>query len=99
MKPKFIISITIIILIIGTVIGLSIYYDAQKKLIPTSPPTSIPELLGFKAKTPTQTPTQTPTNLQMDTVGYIGIGIAGIFLVTVILYGLFIFLPNWGQIY
>ena len=95
MKPKFIISITIIILIIGTVIGLSIYYDAKKKLIPTSHPTSIPELLGFNAKTPTQT----LTNLQMSTVGYIGIGIGGIFFVTVILFALFIFLPNWGQSY
>jgi hypothetical protein len=95
MKPKFIISITIILLIIGTVIGLSIYYDAKKKLIHTSYPTSIPELLGFNAKTPTQT----PTNLQMSTVGYIGIGIGGIFLATIILFGLFVFKPNWGQLY
>ena len=87
MKPKFIISITIVILIIGTVIGLSIYYDAKKKLIPTSHPTSIPELLGFNAKTPTQT----PTNLQMSTAGYVGIGIGGIFLVTMISLRFFVY--------
>jgi len=82
MKPKFIISITIIILIIGTVIGLSIYYDAKKKLSPTS----IPELLGFNAKTPTQT----PTNLQMSTTVYVGIGIGGLALVTIILLPLYL---------
>ena len=83
--------IVIVIIVIVTLIGLSIYYNAKQ----SSKPTSIPELLGFKSSNPTQT----PTNLQMSTVGYIGIGIGGIFLATIILFGLFVFKPNWGQLY
>ena len=91
MKTIEIIFLIVVIIVITTLIGFSIYYNAKQ----SPKPTSIPELLGFN----TSNPTQKPTNLQMSTVEYVGIGIGGIFLVTVISYGLFIFLPNWGATY
>lgn len=91
MKTISIIFLIVVIIVIATLIGLSIYYNAKQ----SSNPTSIPELLGFKSSNPTQK----PTNLQMSIVSYIGIGIAAAFVVGIILSGLFIFLPNWGASY
>lgn len=91
MKPIAIIFLVVVILVIAALIGLSIYYNVKQ----SPKPSSIPELLGFK----TSKPTEKPSVLQMSTAAYVGIGISGIFVFVMILYGLFIFLPNWGASY
>ncbi len=93
MKIINIFLIIIIILVISALIGLSIYYNVKSN--PT--PTSLPEFLGFKKTLPNIPQSENFSGL--STPAYIGIGIGGIFLLTIIIFGLFIFLPNWGTIY
>jgi hypothetical protein len=81
MKPIAIISIAIVILIIATLIGFNIYFDVKK---PTTI-TNIPEFLGFKVEP------QPQPKLKMNMVDYVGIGIAGIFVLTLVIFGLFVF--------
>ncbi len=94
MKPIAVIFLVVVILVIAALIGLSIYYDVKK----TPTPSSIPELLGFKYTKPEDKPT-IKEHFGLQPAEYMGIAIGSIFLFTIIVYGLFIFLPNSGQSY